>query len=90
MPIFPWPLVALFLLLHALAGMAIGALTGWVVVWSPKFGHGRSLLICFSEHLATLLDSLVVSLCGRRTLSHMARDQIRSGQPLSALLSCRC
>lgn len=31
MPILPWPIMALFLLLHALAGMAIGALTGWVV-----------------------------------------------------------
>jgi hypothetical protein len=31
MPILPWPIVTLFLLLHALAGMAIGALTGWVV-----------------------------------------------------------
>jgi hypothetical protein len=30
MPILPWPIVALFLLLHALAGMAIGAITGWV------------------------------------------------------------
>jgi hypothetical protein len=35
-PILPWPLVALFLLLHALAGMAIGALTGWVVCLVAK------------------------------------------------------
>ena len=36
MPVLPWPIVALFLLLHALAGMAIGALTGWVVCLVAK------------------------------------------------------
>jgi hypothetical protein len=36
MPILPWPIFALFLLLHALAGMAIGALTGWVVCLVAK------------------------------------------------------
>lgn len=37
MPILQWPIVALFLLLHALAGMAIGALTGWVLCLVAKF-----------------------------------------------------
>jgi hypothetical protein len=36
MPILPWPIVVLFFLLHALAGMAIGALTGWVVCLVAK------------------------------------------------------
>lgn len=36
LPILPWPIVALFLLLHVLAGMAIGALTGWVVCLVAK------------------------------------------------------
>jgi hypothetical protein len=36
MPILPWPIVALALLLHALAGMAIGALTGWAVCLVAK------------------------------------------------------
>jgi len=36
MPILPWPIVALFFLLHALAGMAIGALTGWVICLVAK------------------------------------------------------
>lgn len=26
-----WPLLVIFLLMHALAGMAVGALTGWLV-----------------------------------------------------------
>jgi hypothetical protein len=36
MPILPWPIVAFFLLLHALAGMAIGAFTGYVVCLIAK------------------------------------------------------
>ena len=35
-PIFPWPVLALFLLVHALVGMAVGALTGWVVCQVAK------------------------------------------------------
>jgi hypothetical protein len=31
-----WPLTMVFLLLHALAGMAVGALTGWLVCLVAK------------------------------------------------------
>jgi uncharacterized membrane protein YjjB (DUF3815 family) len=31
-----WPLLLIFLLMHALAGMAVGALTGWVVCLVAK------------------------------------------------------
>jgi hypothetical protein len=31
-----WPLLVIFLLTHALAGMAIGALTGWLVCLIAK------------------------------------------------------
>jgi hypothetical protein len=31
-----WPLLVIFLLMHALAGMAVGALTGWVVCLVAK------------------------------------------------------
>jgi hypothetical protein len=44
MPILPWPIVALFLLLHALAGMAIGALTGWIVCLIAKI-RPRALVV---------------------------------------------
>ena|SRR5450432_465588 len=33
---FPWPLTVIFLLMHALAGMAVGALTGWLVCLVAK------------------------------------------------------
>lgn len=31
-----WPLTVIFLLMHALAGMAVGALTGWLVCLVAK------------------------------------------------------
>ena len=44
MPILPWPIVALFLLLHALAGMAIGAVSGWAVCLIGRI-RPRALLV---------------------------------------------
>ena len=35
-PVFPWPILAFFLLLHALVGMAIGAITGGIVCLVAK------------------------------------------------------
>ena len=33
---FSWPLSVIFLLMHALAGMVVGALTGWLVCLVAK------------------------------------------------------
>jgi hypothetical protein len=83
-----WPLLVIFLLMHALAGMAVGALTGWLVCQVAKI-RPRALvadgLLGIFGYFAGFAGCV---LFWPKNTIPMASDQILSGQPFSLLLSC--